>query len=164
MDKLPAIRVVPVEAWLRPALLGLRVLPAQRDWIGAIADLLDDVALCPGSEPMAILHGVTPVGYYRIEPSARSVAGRDFERPALGLRAFFIDADWQGRGFGALALAALIADAADRHRQARLLVLTVNCSNPIAVQLYFRAGFVDSGARYHGGRSGPQHLLLRSLP
>jgi GNAT superfamily N-acetyltransferase len=158
------IRVVPVDAALRPALLGLGVLPAQRDWVRVIADLLADVALCPGSEPMAILRGDTPVGYYRIEPSARSVAGRDFAVPALGLRAFFIDVHWQGRGVGTQALAALIVDLAERHPQARLLVLTVNCNNHAALQLYLRAGFTDSGELYHGGRSGPQHLLLRVLP
>ena len=159
-----SIRVVPVDAALRPALLGLGVQPAQSDWVRVIADLLADVALCPGSEPMAILRGDTPVGYYRIEPNARSVAGHDFAVPALGLRAFFIDAGWQGRGLGTRALAALIADVTERHPQAKLLVLTVNCNNHVALQLYLRAGFNDSGELYHGGRSGLQHLLLRVLP
>src|SRR3546814_14264922 len=83
-----AIRVTPVDDRLRPTLSGLHVLPAQRAWVGAIADLLADVAQCPASEPMAILLGDAPVGYYRIEPTARSVAGHDFDVPALGLRAF----------------------------------------------------------------------------
>ena len=47
---------------------------------------------------------------------------------------------------------------------ARLLVLTVNRNNHAALHLYRRAGFHDSGELYHGGRSGPQHLLLRALP
>jgi GNAT superfamily N-acetyltransferase len=158
------IRVVPIDAALRPALLDLRVLPAQRDWVRVITDLLADVALCPDSEPMAILRGDTPVGYYRIEPNARSVAGRDFAVPALGLRAFFIDADWQGRGIAGQALVALIANVVERHPHARLLALTVNCNNHTALRLYLRAGFIDSGELYHGGRSGPQQLLLRVLP
>lgn len=158
------IRVAPMDARLHPALLRLRVLPAQRDWVGAIADLLADVALCPASEPMAILRGDTPVGYYRVEPNARSVTGRDFELPSLGLRAFFIDAHWQGQGLGRQALAALLADLAARRPQARQLVLTVDRDNRAALQLYRHAGFNDSGELYHGGRSGPQHLLLRTLP
>jgi GNAT superfamily N-acetyltransferase len=164
MPEHPAIRVIPVNLELRPALLRLRVLPAQLDDVGAIGNLLADVALCPGSEPMAIVHGDTPVGYYRIEPNARSVAGHDFAVPALGLRVFFIDTDWQGRGFGTLALAALITDLAERYPPAHLLVLTVNRTNHAAMRLYRRAGFHDSGELYHGGRSGPQHLLLRALP
>lgn len=164
MPEHPTIRVVPVDLALRPALLRLRVLPAQLDYVGAIDSLLADVALCPGSEPMAIMHGDTPVGYYRIETNARSVATRDFAVPTLGLRAFFIDTDWQRRGFGTLAVAALITDLAERHPQARLLVLTVNRNNHAALRLYQRAAFHDSGELYHGGRSGPQHLLLRVLP
>ncbi|MEO8999686.1 MAG: GNAT family N-acetyltransferase [Rhodanobacter sp.] len=164
MPEHPAICVMPVDPELRPALLRLRVQPAQLDDVGAIDSLLADVALCPGSEPMAIMHGGTPVGYYRIEPNARSVARRDFGMSTLGLRAFFIDTDWQHRGFGTLALAALITDLAERHPSARLLVLTVNCNNHAALHLYLRAGFCDSGELYHGGRSGPQQLLLRVLP
>jgi GNAT superfamily N-acetyltransferase len=164
MPERPAIRVVPVNLELRLALLRLRVLPTQRDDVGAIDSLLADVALCPDSEPMAILYGDTPVGYYRIEPRARSVANHDFALPTLGLRAFFIDTHWQGRGFGTLALATLITDLAERHPPARLLVLTVNHKNHAALRLYLRAGFHDSGELYHGGRSGPQHLLLRALP
>jgi GNAT superfamily N-acetyltransferase len=160
----PAIRVTPIDLELRPALLRLHVLLTQLDDVGAIGNLLADAALCPGSEPMAILHGDTPVGYYCIEANTRSVARRDFAVPALGLRAFFIGADWQGHGFGTLALAALITDLAERHPPARLLVLTVNCNNHAALRLYLRAGFHDSGELYHGGRSGPQHLLLRALP
>lgn len=160
----PAIHVVPVDAALQPALLYLRVTPQQRGYVGAIADLLADAAACADSEPMAILHGDTPVGYYRIEPNARSVAGRDFPLPSLGLRAFFIDAGRQGRGFGSQALQAMFVDLARRHPAARQLVLTVNCRNLAALRLYLGHGFVDSGELYHGGRSGPQHLLMRALP
>jgi GNAT superfamily N-acetyltransferase len=132
--------------------------------VGAIVSLLADAALCPGSESMAILLGNTPVGYYRIEASARGVAGHDFAVPALGLRAFFIDTHWQRRGIGTLALTALVADLVERRPEARLLALTVNCNNQVALCLYLRAGFRHSGELYHGGRSGPQHLLLRVLP
>ena len=158
------LHVVPVDPALHRALLRLRVQPAQRGRVGPMADLLADVTQCPGSEPMAIMRGDVPVGYYRIDPNGRSVAGRDFARPALGLRSLFVDADWQGCGVGARALALLLDDLAVRHPDARLLVLTVDCNNEKAVRLYHRAGFVDSGARYHGGRCGPQQLLLRALP
>lgn len=158
------LRVVPVDENLRPALLRLRVHPAQRDYVGAIADLLADAAQCPASEPMAILRGGAPVGYYRIEPNARGVAGRNPGTPALGLRSFFIDAGWQGRGLARRALQLMFADLARRHPRARLLALTVNCRNDAARRLYLGSGFVDGGELYHGGPAGPQHLLWRPLP
>jgi RimJ/RimL family protein N-acetyltransferase len=113
---------------------------------------------------MAIMRGDTPVGFYRIDPHARSVAGRDFPLPALGLRAFFIDADWQGRGIGSRALAAVLADLVQRHPEARLLVLTASADNDAALRLYRHAGFIDHSELYHGGCSGSQRLLLRNLP
>ena len=45
----------------------------------------------------------------------------------------------------------------------RLLALTVHCDNHIALQAYRNAGFIDSGRMYFGERSGPQHVLLRTL-
>jgi RimJ/RimL family protein N-acetyltransferase len=159
-----AIRVVPVSPEWRDALLSLRVTEPQRDFVSDIEPSLSDAERCPGSTPMAILCGEIPVGYYRIEAHARSLTGRDFDRPALGLRSFFIDHRWQGRGVATRALQVLIADLDKRYPEARLLVLLVNDRNLAAVRLYLRACFVDTGELYHGGRSGPQHLLWRTLP
>ena len=164
MHELPAIRVAPVTPELRPGLLQLRVKPPQRDFVSDIAPSLSDAENCPGSTPMAILRDGEPVGYYRIEANAGSVVEHDFDRPALGLRSFFIDHQWQGQGLASQALTALITDLATRHSDARLLVLLVNCRNLAALRLYLRAHFIDTGELYHGGRSGTQHLLWRALP
>lgn len=158
------IHVAPDDAATHDTLLALQVTPAQQAYVGNITDLLADVAVCPEADSMVVWHDATPIGYYRIDPHSRSVAGRDFEVPALGLRAFFIDARWQGHGFGAQALAALLDDVAQRHPSSRLLVLTVHTINTAALKLYRRAGFTDDGELYHGGRAGPQHLLRRALP
>ncbi|MEW9571502.1 GNAT family N-acetyltransferase [Rhodanobacter sp. Si-c] len=158
------LRVCPVTPALREAVLHLHVGPEQEGFVSPPARTLPDAEQCPGSEPMAILLGDTPIGYYRIEHSARSLTGRDDDADALGLRSFQLDAAWQGRGLGVIAMDALLADLAQRHPQARRIVLTVNCDNTAALTLYLRAGFVDSGTLYHGGRSGPQHLLWRALP
>mgnify|MGYP001027654082 CR=1 FL=1 len=164
MSESPAIRVAPVTPAIRAAVLALRVHPDQCAFVSPIEASLADAEQCHGSTPMAILHGDAPVGYYRIERHANTIAEREYAVPALGLRSFFIGADWQGRGFGGGALSALVADLAAREPDARLLVLTVNCRNLPALALYRRAGFEDSGQLYHGGRSGPQHLMWRPLP
>lgn len=164
MHKRPVVRVVPMDASLHPLLLKLAVAPDQRDHVGAIADILADIAACPGSEAMVILLDGTPAGFYRLDPHTRTVTERDLEQPAMGVRAFFIDARRQHRGVGAAALAALIADAAVRYPSVRLLALAASVDNTVATHMYRRAGFVDGGALYHGGRSGPLRLLLRTLP
>ena len=164
MSALPAIRVCPVTPALRDAVLGLRVQPEQDSFVSPPARTLPDAEQCPDSEPMAILLGDGVIGYYRIERSARSLTGRDIDADALGLRSFQLDAAWQGRGLGAIAMETLLADLALRHPQARRMLLTVNCANTAALTLYLRHGFIDSDELYHGGRSGPQHLLWRNLP
>lgn len=164
MSALPALRVAPVDCSLQAGVLQLSVHPAQEAFVGRTVDLLADAQSRPSCEPMAILLDDRPIGLYCIETVARCIAARDFERPALGLRGFLIAAAWQGRGLGTRALAALLDDLAARHPQAQLLVLSVDEGNRGARRLYAQAGFHDSGERYHGGRAGPQHLLLRELP
>lgn len=158
------VRAVPADTAVRAALLHLRVLPAQRAWVGVIADTLAAIASCPASTSMAILRDDMPVGHYRIDPHGRSIAGHDFALPTLGLRAFFIDARWQGQGLGAAALRAMFPDLVARYPDARQLALGVSSDNRVAMHLYLRAGFVDRGELYHGGRCGAQQLLLRPLP
>ncbi|WP_281851369.1 GNAT family N-acetyltransferase [Dyella sp. GSA-30] len=163
MSSPPAIRVMLAEPPLHAELLKLRVRPDQDEFVSPVAVTLADSLLCEGSEPMAILLGDEPIGFYRLEESVRSIAGHDMDYPALGLRSFFIDRDWQGRGWGRAVMTAVIGDVETRHPAIEALVLTVNCRNAAALALYLRAGFVDTGELHLGGRSGPQHLLVRKL-
>jgi RimJ/RimL family protein N-acetyltransferase len=164
MSALPSLRVAPVDCSLQAAVLDLCVLPAQQAFVGRTVDLLADAQSRPSCESMVILLDQRPIGLYFIETVARCIAGHDFDRPALGLRGFFIAASWQGQGLGTRALAALLTDLSARHPHAQLLALSVDESNHGARRLYQQAGFRDSGERYHGGRAGAQYLLLRELP
>lgn len=164
MPSPPFLRAVPVTPKLRGALLRLHARPEQEGFVSPPAATLADAEQCPGSEPLALLLGDTVVGYCRIERSARALTGREADADALGLRSFQIDAAWQRRGYGNLAMAAILDDLARRYPTARRLVLMVNCRNAAALALYRRHGFVVVDGLYHGGRSGPQHLLWRTLP
>ena len=75
-----------------------------------------------------------------------------------------IDAAQQGMGLGKAAMAALPGLIAEHHPGVTALVLTVNCLKPVARAVYLKAGFQDAGEIYHGGRSGPQHVLRLPLP
>lgn len=159
----PDIRVQPVDARLHTALLALAVHEAQYDFVGHVAASLADAQLCEGSEPMAILRDDEPIGFYRLEHRPRSIADMAFARPTVGLRSFFIDARWQGQDLGTQALAAAMNDLVRRHPQVRDVVLTVNLRNAPAMALYRRAGFQETAGLYHGGRSGPQYVMLCAL-
>jgi len=157
----PRIHVQPVTPALATSLRGLRLEPAQRAFVGDPALNLALAQQDAGCEAMAILADDAPVGFYRLDASARAVAGR--EHPGLGLRAFAIDVAVQNRGYGTRALLAACADARARHPDAALLVLAVACANRGAIATYRKAGFVGTGELVAGGVAGPQQLMLRAL-
>src|SRR3546814_16120616 len=110
---------------------------------------------------MAILVGATPVGFYRLDFRPTIVARRSIGETSVGLRAFFLDVDWQGRGLGTRAVQACCEDVHARHPDRRLLALNVNCRNVAAVNAYRKAGLVDTGELYLGGSAGPKHPMVR---
>jgi diamine N-acetyltransferase len=72
---------------------------------------------------------------------------------------FYVDRRYQGRGYGAAALEALVALLRQEHPGCRALHLTVHGDNVPARKLYERAGFVDTRARSYG-----EHVYRLALP
>ncbi|HEX5304728.1 MAG TPA: GNAT family N-acetyltransferase [Dyella sp.] len=164
MHDASALALVPVDHIPPRALLALRVAPEQQAFVGRVADLLADAQSRPTADPLAFVLDDEVIGLCCIERQPRTIAPIDFGVPAVGLRGFFIDLRWQGRGLGRRALALLLDTLAQRHPAARLLVLSVDRGNAAALGLYRQAGFVDGGERYHGAPLGArQCLLLRAL-
>ena len=84
----------------------------------------------PRSDAMAILVGAIAIGFYRLDYAPTIVARKSIGDASVGLRAFFIDLDWQGRGLGTRAVAGAAATTCSaRHPERRLLALNVNCRN-----------------------------------
>jgi ribosomal protein S18 acetylase RimI-like enzyme len=158
-----AIRVLPVDADVRPGVLTLRVQEAQLPFVGRIEDSLADVAVCPGSEALALVVDDGVVGYVRIDRRAVAMGGHPLAEGAVALRSFMIDAGRQGEGLGGRSLDAIHAYVAGRHPDRERILLTVNVRNEAAVHVYRRAGYRDSGELYHGGLAGPQFVLWRPL-
>ncbi len=159
-----ALTLLPVDRVPRPALLALQVAPPQQGFVGRVVDLLADAQNRSSADPLAFVLGDQVIGLCCIERQPRTIAPIDFDAATVGLRGFFIDARWQGRGLGRRALALLLDTLEQRHPAARWLVLGVDEDNAAALGLYRQAGFVDGAQRYHGGSAGrPQRLLLRQL-
>jgi RimJ/RimL family protein N-acetyltransferase len=147
---------------LVPAVMRLRPLPDQVRFSGVPSDTLPAAIDAAGREPVAVLDDGVPVGFFILDrnPVFATIARAP---DTLGVRAFFVDREHQGRGIGTAALLALPAFVAARHPDVRHLALTVNVQNPIAVRAYKRAGFLDTGRLDHSGSHGPQHVLLLTL-
>lgn len=159
----PDLHVAPVTPDTAAAVRTLRIAPGQEPFVGDIGFNLDDALVDPRSEAMAVLVGRVPMGFYRLDFAPAVVTREALGEGAVGLRAFFLDRDWQGRGLGTRALLACCDDLRARHPHCRLLALNVDCANAVAANAYRKAGFVDSGQLIPGGRAGPQRLLLRKL-
>lgn len=163
MNAAPAVRVVPVTADLADRVRALRVASDQVKYVGNFAFNIDDALRDPSSEAMAILEDDAVAGFYRLDFAPRAVIGRTLGAPSVGVRAFAIDKQFQGRGLGMRAALAMCEDLLLRHRDRRLVVLAVNCSNRAAVSAYRNAGFIDTGTLFAGGNAGPQHVMLHAL-
>ena len=152
------VRLAPVAPELRERLLALAPRPEQERFAGRLSDTLPAAEADPEREPVAILEGDEPVGLFVLHrgPAAGELAP---ERRDVLLRAFLVDAAAQGRGIATRALAALPDFVSERLPGVRRIVLSVNVKNPVAIRTYARAGFADSGALYHGGAAGPQHVF-----
>ncbi len=154
---------MPVTPEIAMAVRALRVQPEHQPYVGDVVFNLDDALRDPRSDAMAIALGDTAIGFYRLDYAPTVIARRPIDRASVGLRAFFIDANWQGRGLGTRAVNACCADLQRRHPDRRLLALNVNCSNVGAIRTYRNAGFIDTGELYAGGSAGPLHLMVRAL-
>ncbi len=153
------VRLAPAGPELRERLLGLAPRPDQERFAGRLAETLPAAEADPDRWPGAILLGGTPVGFFVLHRGPGAAIEPGLEHRDVLLRTFLVDAAAQGRGVATRALAALPDFVAEHLPGARRVVLTVNVRNPVAIRTYARAGFADTGALYHGGTAGPQHVF-----
>jgi GNAT superfamily N-acetyltransferase len=152
------VELSPLRPELRAAVLALRVAPGQERYSGTPALTVPAGDRDRRREHVVILRDRVPVGYFQLDTS--SVPGAPGGPDIIGLRAFLVDIAVQGQGVATAALAALPAYVRERFPDRRTVTLTVNLSNPVAIAVYVRAGFVTIGGVYHGGAAGPQHVMV----
>ncbi|SKC07387.1 GNAT family N-acetyltransferase [Luteibacter sp. 22Crub2.1] len=157
------VRVTPVTAELRHAVLDVAVHPAQLPFVGRTVDSMADAAVCPGSEALALLVEDDVVGYVRIDRRAVALGDHPLVDGAVALRSFMIDARWQGKGLGRRALDGIQAYVEGRHPDKERILLMVNVRNEAAVHVYRSAGYLEHDELYHGGPIGPQYVMWRLL-
>ncbi len=141
--------------------LHLALGPGQADFVGTIDEMVKDPL--PTRDFHMVRDGAERVGFFKIDRDY--AAFHDFADPrGWGLRGLLIGAQYQGRGLGRAMLAALPDYLKGHYPGQRLYYLTVNCRNARAYTAYLSGGWTASGGLYHGGSSGPQHILRLDLP
>lgn len=157
------LRVEPLSTMRAVAARRLSLTPMQGVYAGDIAFHVDDAMAAPGSDAMMVLYGEHLIGFYRLDYANPTTATPACDHAAVGLRAFALDAGWQGRGLGLPTLEACCADLTRRRPAHPWLALYVHTANTIARRLYLRAGFTDRGPPLVGGSGGPEQRMLRPL-
>lgn len=130
------IRLEPISATNREAVLSLELAEDQQDFLADNASSLKEAKRDHDARPRAVVAGDRVVGFLMYD------ASRD-DREALIYR-FMIDRREQGRGYGRAALAALIEEIQGLGHVRDVLVLYMP-QNEGAQRLYRGAGFVDEG-------------------
>lgn len=135
------LRLVPVTQANWQAVIALRVDDEQAGNLASNLYSLAEAYVEPRCQPRAIVAGRTVIGFLMYEYIEA--------RNTFSIPRFMIDAQWQGHGYGAAALAEII----DTFRQTRpeaAITISLRTDNHAAWRLYERLGFVDTGERVHG--------------
>lgn len=156
------VRLRTVDHVLREAVLALAPGPGQARFSGVASETLPAAERHRTRRPVAILSDDEAVGFFALDP-ADTICEYAGPEPSVALRAFFVDARRQQEGIASAALRALPRFVARHHPEAASIVLTVNTTNPVALRLYQRSGFLDTGRLHLGGTAGPQHVLVQPL-
>ncbi|HCH2618871.1 TPA: GNAT family N-acetyltransferase [Vibrio parahaemolyticus] len=102
------------------------------------------------------------VGFFKLDIAYSF--NHDFcSQNGLGLRAFVIGIDYQGKGIGKSAVKALFPYLKENYPDFDTIYLTVNCKNPNAQRCYTNGGFEDTGEKYMVGAAGPQHIMRAKI-
>lgn len=149
----------------RHSVCELAVADHQSDFVLPIAEILSNKHEDEDFHVIGFDHselGSRIIGFFMLDHSfARHPEFSQFGE--LGLRAYFIDARYQGKGYGRQSCL-LMGQYVTRHYPAvSNLVLTVNQRNTAAQALYLACGFLDSQTVYLGGPAGPQNIMYLPL-
>lgn len=154
------IKLTPMTPAHLEQVITLSVADEQLPYVGTVEQVLlnaDDKV-----HPHLVLDSDKVVGIFLID-TTYSCVYEFAPAGSLGFRAFLIDINCQGRGYGSAAMSVLGSYLAQQYPQYDAVYLTVNCKNPAAYRCYLNNGFVDNGELYLGGAAGPQYIMSLQL-
>jgi diamine N-acetyltransferase len=136
MESASDVRLEPVTADNRDAVLALALPAEQQDFVATNKESLKEAKRDRDARPRAVTAGERVVGFLMYDAPA--------DDDEAVIYRFMIDQSEQGRGYGRAALQAVLAEiGALRH--VRSITVCFMPDNEAAARLYHRAGFVDEG-------------------
>lgn len=145
----------------RDAICGYELNEKQRDFTAHPSEALARFKDNEYTNPIVMLNGNIPVGFFVLHFGADALNDRDLERMML-VRSFSVNPQYQGKGFGMQAMKQLPSFVKKHYPTIYELFLLVNLSNDRAEYIYKKAGYEDRGLRREGPK-GPQKVFHYSL-
>ncbi|MBS8263678.1 GNAT family N-acetyltransferase [Mesobacillus boroniphilus] len=110
----------------------------------------------PDRHPIVILYGKQPAGFFVLH-GWEGVKDLSNNKDAILLRAYSINAEYQGKGIASQSIRLLSSFVKEHFAVVNEIILAVNHANIIAQTVYKKGGFVDKGIRAMG-REGEMYI------
>lgn len=138
-----------------------KLSPEQREFTSMPIPAIELCGVEENRHPVMILQKSRLAGFFVLQGWEGAKLYCDNQNSLL-LRAYSVDADYQGKGIARRSLELLPAFAEEHFPEKNEIVLAVNERNRAARHVYEKAGFRDTGRRIMG-RKGLQHILHVAL-
>lgn len=132
------LHFVPITEENRREVENLQLFPEQRSYIESVPECLAEASRPGNGEPWGIYDGPTVVGFASMDALPSGTGG------AAVADRLLIDRAYQGRGYGAGAVAALLERLPKEYGKDRVF-LSVYDDNQGAIRLYEKLGFAFNG-------------------
>jgi RimJ/RimL family protein N-acetyltransferase len=116
----------------------------QQRYTALPVDALQKCESEPDRHPIVILYGCQPAGFFVLH-GWEGVKAYSKNKDAILLRAYSINAEYQGRGIGSQSIKLLSRFVKKHFPKVNEIILAVNHANVVAQNVYKKGGFVDKG-------------------
>ncbi|MBT2642476.1 GNAT family N-acetyltransferase [Bacillus sp. ISL-41] len=133
----------------------------QQRYTALPVDALQKCESEPDRHPIVILYGSQPAGFFVLH-GWEGVKDFSENKEAILLRAYSINAEYQGKGIGSKSIKLLSPFVKKHFPKVNEVILAVNHANVVAQNVYKKGGFVDKGITAMG-REGEMFLYHLEL-
>ncbi|ESU33234.1 hypothetical protein G3A_07315 [Bacillus sp. 17376] len=130
-------------------LLNYRLSAEQQRYTAFPVDALQRCESEPDRHPIVILYGYQPAGFFVLH-GGEGVKEFSNNNDAILLRAYSINAEFQGKGIASQSIKLLNPFVKKHFPDVNEIILAVNHANIAAQTVYKKGGFVDQGIRAMG--------------
>jgi RimJ/RimL family protein N-acetyltransferase len=121
----------------------------QQRFTALPADALEKCEFEPDRHPIVILYDNQPAGFFVLH-GWEGVKEFSNNKEAILLRAYSINADFQGKGIASQSIKLLSSFVKEHFPYVNEIILAVNHANIVAQTVYKKGGFEDKGLRAMG--------------